>query len=215
MHDSSITSLKNLATQFAKQRPNARVLDVGSAVAAEGHRSYRPIIQALGMTYVGLDVAPGPNVDVVATEPYTFPLADNGFDLVISGQAFEHIEFPWLTITEVARVMKPGGVAIIIAPSSGPEHRYPQDCWRFYKDGMVAFAKWAKLECLHSSTNWLETRQFMWGDTIGIFWKRTDASPPAFDISNLHPAPSPRRVRVALRQLVARTPLIWRLSRLI
>jgi SAM-dependent methyltransferase len=113
----------------------------------------------------------GQNVDVVAKDPYKFPLESASFDLVISGQAFEHIEFPWLTIREIERVLKPGGLAIIIAPSSGPEHRYPSDCWRFYPDGMRALGKWASLDCIEASTNWDETRLFMWGDTIGIFQK--------------------------------------------
>jgi SAM-dependent methyltransferase len=113
----------------------------------------------------------GQNVDVVAKDPYKFPLESNSFDLVISGQAFEHIEFPWLTIREIERVLKPGGFAIIIAPSSGPEHRYPNDCWRFYPDGMRALGKWASLDCIEASTNWLEARLFMWGDTIGVFQK--------------------------------------------
>ena len=98
----------------------------------------------------GLDMTDGKNVDVVAKDPYKFPLESNSFDLVISGQAFEHIEFPWLTIREIERVLKPGGFAIIIAPSSGAEHRYPNDCWRFYPDGMRALGKWAKLDCMEA-----------------------------------------------------------------
>jgi hypothetical protein len=34
---------------------------------------------------------------------------------VVSGQAFEHIEFIWLTILEIARVLKTNGLAVIIA----------------------------------------------------------------------------------------------------
>lgn len=39
-------------------------------------------------------------------------------------------------------------------PSSGPEHRYPVDCWRFYPDGMRAFAKIARLHCIEVYTDW-------------------------------------------------------------
>ena len=154
-------------------RTDLKVLDVGSQVVEGTRLSYRSIFETLQRShYTGLAMTSGANVDVVAHDSYKFPLESNSFDLVISGQVFEHIEFPWLTIREIERVLKPGGVAVIIAPSSGPEHRYPNDCWRFYPDGMRALAKWADLDCLETGTNWQEARLFMWGDTIGIFQKR-------------------------------------------
>jgi SAM-dependent methyltransferase len=195
VHETSFHSMKYLSGQIASMRGGnpTIVLDVGCMIAEDGQPSYRHIIEALGLRYVGLDVAEGKNVDVVAKDPYRFPLEDDVFDLVISGQAFEHIEFPWATMWEIARVLKPGGIAVIIAPSSGPEHRYPQDCWRFYRDGMVALARWADLECIHASTNWRETKRFMWGDTVGIFWKHLQgAERPNFDVGDLH-TPRPRQ----------------------
>jgi SAM-dependent methyltransferase len=167
MHASSYLAMEHIVSML----PSSRILDIGSFSTAEGSPTYRDIADKLRTPYVGLDVQPGRNVDVVATDPYNFPLESESFDLVISGQAFEHIEFPWLTIMEVARVLKPGGFAVLIAPSSGPEHRYPNDCWRFYPDGMKALAKWAGLTCIHASTAWRETGLFMWGDTIGVFTK--------------------------------------------
>jgi hypothetical protein len=55
---------------------------------------------------------------------------------------------------EVARVLKPGGICCILAPSSGPEHRYPTDCWRFYPDGMTSLAHFAQLEVIEATTQW-------------------------------------------------------------
>jgi SAM-dependent methyltransferase len=72
--------------------------------------------------------------------------------VVISGQALEHIEFFWLTMLEISRILKPGGLCCLIAPSAGPEHRFPVDCWRFYRDGMAALGKWAGFEILASET---------------------------------------------------------------
>jgi SAM-dependent methyltransferase len=173
MHDTSFASMAHMVRAIRKSAGERamQVLDVGSMVAKPEHVSFRRICALPGMTYTGLDVAPGPNVDVVATDPYVFPIAAETYDLVISGSVFEHIEFPWLTMLEVARVMKPGAFAVIIAPSSGPEHRYPTDCWRYYPDGMRALAKWAKLECADVVTGWHESKIFMFGDTIGLFYK--------------------------------------------
>jgi len=174
MHETSYRAMKHLLeilVPHANGTPIS-ILDVGSQVAEPGQQSYREIIAGLGnATYTGLDVTPGDNVDVVATNGYEFPVESESFDFVISGQAFEHIEFPWLTIKEMARALKAGGMAVVIAPSSGYEHRYPLDCWRYYPDGMRALGKWAELDCIASITNWHETKLFLWGDTVGVFHK--------------------------------------------
>jgi SAM-dependent methyltransferase len=173
MHETSFMAMKHLLERLVPRQAQISVLDVGSQIAEAGHTSYRDIVESMeAVSYTGLDVAPGRNVDVVATDAYKFPLPSDAFDVVISGQAFEHIEFPWLTMLEIARVLKPGGLSVVIAPSSGQEHRYPQDCWRFYPDSMRALAKWAKLDCVAALTNWPETRLFLWGDTVGVFYKR-------------------------------------------
>ena len=100
-------------------------------------------------------MASGKNVDVVLRTPYAWrEIATDSADVVISGQAFEHIQYFWITMLEVARVLKPGGICCILAPSSGPEHRYPLDCWRFYPDGMGSLAHFAQMEVLEATTQW-------------------------------------------------------------
>lgn len=75
----------------------------------------------------------GPNVDVVLKNPYDWDaIESDSFDLVISGQAFEHIEFFWKTMEEMTRVLKKDGLLCLIAPNGFGEHRYPVDCYRFF-----------------------------------------------------------------------------------
>jgi SAM-dependent methyltransferase len=122
------------------------VLDVGSAGI---NGTYRDLFSFDGAKYIGLDIQPGPNVDIVVADPYRWnTLPDDSFDVIVSGQALEHIEFPWLIFEEIARKLKPGGLACLIAPSRGPEHRYPVDCYRYYPDGFRALAKWSRLRVL-------------------------------------------------------------------
>jgi ubiquinone/menaquinone biosynthesis C-methylase UbiE len=112
-----------------------KVLDVGSYDAGLG--TYRPLLECYDtITYHGLDISEGAGVDIVSEDPYNWPLQDNSYDLVISGQCLEHVEAPWLWIKEVYRVCKPGGLVFIIAPWTCGEHRYPVDCWRILPDGM-------------------------------------------------------------------------------
>ncbi len=128
-----------------------RVLDVGSY---DVNGSYRHLFVDDKFEYFGLDMEKGPNVDIVLKNPYNWnEIETDSFDVVISGQAFEHIEFFWITMAEMARVLKKDGLLCVIAPNGFGEHRYPVDCYRFFTDGMVALARYVSLDTLHAHTN--------------------------------------------------------------
>lgn len=145
------------------------ILDLGSQ---DFNGSYRPLFAQPPWRYRGLDMAAGKNVDVVLRDPYRWrEIKSAGADVIISGQTFEHTEFFWLTMREIARALKPGGLCCIIAPSAGDEHRYPVDCWRFYPDGLRAAARYAGLEILEASTQWENLPQYdnesnKWHDSL-------------------------------------------------
>lgn len=151
-----------------------KLLDVGS-FGVNG--TYKEIFSdSEKYLYTGLDVNPGPNVDYVPSDPYCWPeLQDESFDVIISGQAFEHIEYPWLIIEEMNRILKKSGLICIVAPSRGQEHKYPVDCWRYYPDGFRALAKWVNLEVLEAKTSWGKSGftdgSDQWGDTFCILYK--------------------------------------------
>jgi SAM-dependent methyltransferase len=117
-----------------------------------------------------MDLAPGPNVDVILHHPYRWrEVASESVDVLISGQVLEHVEFFWITMLEISRVLKPGGLACIIVPSRGPEHRYPFDCWRFYPDGMRTLANTARLITERVSTQWegsSDPGSDLWRDSV-------------------------------------------------
>lgn len=130
------------------------------------------------------DMEAGKNVDIVLRTPYVwFEIASESADVVISGQVFEHIQYFWITMLEVARVLKPGGICCILAPSSGPEHRYPTDCWRFYPDGMTSLAHFAQMKVIEAVTQWQDlgcADSDCWHDSLlvcrkqdnGWWWKK-------------------------------------------
>jgi SAM-dependent methyltransferase len=127
------------------------VLDVGSY---DVNGSYKPIFEDSKYHYTGLDMEKGPNVDIVLESPYDWSqIESDSFDVVISGQALEHVEFFWKTMEEMTRVLKKDGLICLIVPNGFAEHRYPVDCYRFFSDGMIALARYVGLEPLHSHTN--------------------------------------------------------------
>ncbi len=170
------------------------VLDVGSQCVSGQSDTYKVFFESpynnIYYRYTGLDMVEGYNVDIVVKNPYRWDeVADDSYDVVISGQMFEHVEFPWLTIAEMARVLKPGGFMCIIAPSMQGLHRYPVNCQNFFCDGLIALAKYAGLEPLHASTHlapkgageeWYDPNQ----DTILIARKPADWKFDHFDVEN-------------------------------
>lgn len=154
MHASSYKKMQGFRERYLADREQDR-LDIYDLGSQDVNGSYRPIFDAPHWRYQGIDMAKGKNVHVVLRTPYAWrEVRSNSADVVVSGQAFEHIEYFWITMLEIARVLRPGGLCCIIAPSSGPEHRYPVDCWRFYPDGMRALAAFSRMEMVEVSTQW-------------------------------------------------------------
>jgi O-antigen biosynthesis protein len=196
VHQSSFNIMRKFRDRLETERPTGALalLDVGS-YGVNG--TYREIFSDVTrFRYTGLDLQPGPNVDCVPRDPYHWPeLADESFDVIISGQAFEHMEFPWLAIDEMGRKLKKNGLVCIVAPSRGPQHRYPVDCWRYYPDGLKALARWAGLTVLEAETFWGETGfadgSDQWGDSFCILRKDSSQKPAREGASR--PAPMPNR----------------------
>ena len=131
-----------------------KILDIGS-FDKDGNYNYGLILNEKKWTYHGLDLKPGNNIDIVVENAYDWEdeIEDETYDLVISGQAFEHIEFFWLTLEQVKRVLKPGGLFFLIVPSTGPVHKNPYDCYRFNENAMKAMAKYINFRVIEYGTN--------------------------------------------------------------
>ena len=154
MHQSSYEKMEAFVDNYLKSKKNEYliILDLGSQ---DVNGTYKPLFSPSKWKYIGIDVSEGKNVDIVIPDPYSWRGIRSDFaDVIISGQTFEHIEYIWLTMDEIFRVLKPGGICCIIAPSSGAEHKYPADCWRIYPDGFRALAKHGGLEVLEVFTQW-------------------------------------------------------------
>ena len=154
MHPSSLLRMTWFRDTYLTRTPlsgKINVLDVGSY---DVNGSYKELFPGDRFTYTGLDMEQGPNVDICPKNPYIWTEIESGtFDAVISGQAFEHMEFFWLAAAEIARVVKKNGLVCIVAPRGFERHRYPVDCYRFDADGLVGLAKYVNLKPLHASTN--------------------------------------------------------------
>ena len=170
MHLSSLDVLRVCLKKHVLPNPHfasqasLKIADIG---ALDVNGSYRQVFDLLDCEYTGIDIENGPGVSVVLESPYEFPLPDHEYDIVFSGQTFEHAGQFWKTFTEMCRIVKPDGMIIVIAPSSGPVHRYPVDCYRFMPDAMSALAEQSDVVLLDSWTS--DFGPFH--DAVGVFRK--------------------------------------------
>jgi SAM-dependent methyltransferase len=151
MHKSSLLRMQWFVQNYlAENKGPIKILDIGSY---DVNGSYKQFFDEQRFSYTGLDMSAGPNVDVVPRHTYHWTEIESAsFDVVISGQVLEHVEFFWVTAAEMVRVLRSGGLLCIIAPRGFERHRYPVDCYRFDADGMVALARYCNLIPLHAST---------------------------------------------------------------
>jgi len=133
MHAEAWQAMTELLDRYQDPDDPTIVLDVGSY---DVNGTYRPMVEQRGWFYTGLDVRPGRNVDVVASNPYAYPFPDGKFDIVMSGSTMEHVEAMWRWVPELVRVLRPGGLLAIVTHWYYELHPSPLDCWRIMPDGM-------------------------------------------------------------------------------
>lgn len=106
-----------------------RVLEIGSR--------NRSVIVRKGLIpaqleYVGLDILPGENVDLVGdAHELSLLFPSESFDAIFSMSVFEHLMMPWKAVIEMNRVLKPGGLIMVTSHQTWPVHEVPWDYWRF------------------------------------------------------------------------------------
>lgn len=125
-----------------------KILDVGGK---NYNGTYEEIFSSIKYQKDILDILDSPEVTYVPKDPYHWhEIEDETYDLVYAAQAFQHIDYFWLTILEMKRVLKKNGILLILAPSNRYDGKYPVADWAFNRDGLSALANWADLEVLEA-----------------------------------------------------------------
>jgi len=134
-------------------QPGMRVLEIGP----DSHpSSFRKLLGDMDLKWETIDIFNDPRLTYKTSGEYSFPIADNTFDLVVSAQVVEHVRKTWVWIKELARVCKPGGIVLTINPVSWGYHEAPIDCWRIYPEGMRTLHEEAGLKTELSTCESLE-----------------------------------------------------------
>jgi len=106
------------------------ILEIGSYQVAgqEGIANLRSLFP--DREYVGLDVRPGPGVDMVG-DVEQLPQLDGSVGTVLAICTFEHVRRFWKGFEEIHRVLRPDGALLVACPFYFYIHDHPSDYWRF------------------------------------------------------------------------------------
>jgi len=117
-HPEQLEFMRLARTNLTNSIKHGRILEIGSY---DVNGSIRDIFND-GKEYIGVDLTPGPGVDIVSFG-HKLDLADGYFDLSISAECFEHDPNWKETFENMVRLTRPGGVVLFTCASSGrPEH---------------------------------------------------------------------------------------------
>jgi SAM-dependent methyltransferase len=85
----------------------------------------------------------------ILSDSARFPLDNSSFDTVVCTQVLEHVSDPFAKVSEIARVLKPGGTALISVPCAWPLHEVPHDYFRYTEFGLKNILEEADLKIIY------------------------------------------------------------------
>ncbi len=124
-------SIKEFAAICAQYLPLTEPIYEFGALQVAGQEDFadlRPLFP--NKSFVGCDFRAGLGVDLVL-DLREIALPDETAGSILSFDTLEHVENPFQAISEMYRVLKPGGLLVISSVMDFPIHDYPSDYWRY------------------------------------------------------------------------------------
>lgn len=119
--DPSVGKLYNPSLNFLKPRAGGKLLDIGC-----GQGQFLKLSEERGLVPFGIDISPkavelaqkmAPNSQIRVGVAEELPWEDNYFDYITCWGSLEHFLNPGAAVTEMARVLKLEGSALITVPN--------------------------------------------------------------------------------------------------
>ena len=117
-----------------------RVLNAGC-----GQRDLTPWFVKNGATSVDNCDLKSPIPGAILCDLVSVPKESGTYDAILCNAVLEHAQFPDLVITELSRLVKPGGYLVLCIPFLQPYHPKP-DFRRYTREGMLELARIHNLE---------------------------------------------------------------------
>lgn len=113
-----------LGKEMAKLPKGRRILDIGC-----GQSQFQNLY--IEHDLCGIDFIPYKGANIVADLNRSLPLLDGVCDVAILSNVLEHVYEPQVLLREVYRVLKPGGVVLLVVPFMIKLHQKPYDFFRY------------------------------------------------------------------------------------
>jgi SAM-dependent methyltransferase len=98
--------------------PTDRVLDLGAGAGELNGYALKGRVRQIVGTDVDPRIASNRLLDAgVSADVYALPFRDASFDVVFSIYVLEHIDRPHALTSEIGRVLRPGGVCLVLTPN--------------------------------------------------------------------------------------------------
>jgi len=107
------------------------VLDYGA-----GNSPYRPFLRCNRYATADITQNTAGNIEHLIVPGRPLPEADASFDLILLMDVLEHLPDPDAVITELRRLLRPGGRLIVSVPFLYREHETPHDYVRYTPFGL-------------------------------------------------------------------------------
>jgi SAM-dependent methyltransferase len=127
---------------------SGRVLDVGA-----GKLAWRPLLQQHCRPYQSADVVrQHPELDYLFDLTKPVPLATASFDTIFCNSVLEHVQDPGAGLSEIHRIVRPGGKVILSVPFLFYLHGEPDDYFRFTPAGIQLLCRRAGFDVVACSS---------------------------------------------------------------
>lgn len=121
-------TITNIIEKYAR----GKTLDAGA-----GRLNGKLLLQGHVTEYISMDISNDCGmIDIIDDIQEMTSIRSNTFDTVYSSQVLEHVLDPYKALTEIFRVLVPGGYAIISVPLLNGLHEEPHDYYRYTPYGI-------------------------------------------------------------------------------
>ena len=107
------------------------ILDVGST-----NGPYLSLLTGKYRRYLTIDIETPKVKPGILGEAQYLPIASGSVDVCLCTQVLEHVENPSKVVSELARVLKEGGILLLSTHGVFHYHPYPHDYWRWTPEGL-------------------------------------------------------------------------------
>ncbi len=111
-------------------------IDISKSNRFDPRRAWITSLLKVGQ-YKTLDPVDDYKPDIVG-DVHNLPIVDNSVEAILCLAVLEHVKDPFKAVSEIYRVLKPGGYCLIYVPflyNYHPMKGYYDDYWRFTEDG--------------------------------------------------------------------------------